>query len=170
MAFFFPAFRLRRKGPGPQIRDSREYPNPIQYIMKKIEAVIRRTRFEETKEALLENGVEWFSYVDVRDSQGRCNERMAHGLLALYIQNFRKSNGGGQKCPPPLDFVIIELSFDRQCSQSASQQRSHDEYPELCKCRAAFEQGGSYRAGRVNRCSGQRNTNDMDQHECQPDG
>lgn len=34
--------------------------------MKKIEAVIRRTRFEETKEALLENGVEWFSYVDVR--------------------------------------------------------------------------------------------------------
>lgn len=36
--------------------------------MKKIEAVIRRTRFEETKEALLENGVEWFSYVDVRGS------------------------------------------------------------------------------------------------------
>ena len=133
MAFFFPAFRLRREGPGPQIRDSREFPNPIQYIMKKIEAVIRRTRFEETKEALLENGVEWFSYVDVRDSQGRCNERMAHGLLALYIQNFRKSNGGGHFCPPPLDFVIIELSFDRQCSQSASQQSSHDEYPELCK-------------------------------------
>ena len=36
--------------------------------MKKIEAVIRRTRFDETKEALLENGVEWFSYVDVRGS------------------------------------------------------------------------------------------------------
>ena len=47
--------------------------------MKKIEAVIRRTRFEETKEALLENGVEWFSYVDVRGSGHARNRRVYRG-------------------------------------------------------------------------------------------
>ena len=32
--------------------------------MKKIEAIIRRTKFEEVKEALLEADIEWFSYPD----------------------------------------------------------------------------------------------------------
>ena len=49
--------------------------------MKKIEAVIRRTRFEETKEALLENGVEWFSYVDVRGSGHARNRRVYRGVM-----------------------------------------------------------------------------------------
>ena len=49
--------------------------------MKKIEAVIRRTRFEETKEALLENGVEWFSYVDVRGSDHARNRRVYRGVM-----------------------------------------------------------------------------------------
>lgn len=51
------------------------------YLMKKIEAVIRRTRFEETKEALLENGVEWFSYVDVRGSGHARNRRVYRGVM-----------------------------------------------------------------------------------------
>ena len=34
--------------------------------MKKIEAIIRRSRFEDVKEALLEADIEWFSYCDVR--------------------------------------------------------------------------------------------------------
>ena len=34
--------------------------------MKKIEAIIRRTRFEDVKEALLKVDIEWFSYYDVR--------------------------------------------------------------------------------------------------------
>ena len=34
--------------------------------MKKIEAVIRRTRFEDVKEALLAADIEWFSYYEVR--------------------------------------------------------------------------------------------------------
>ncbi len=49
--------------------------------MKKIEAVIRRTRFDETKEALLENGVEWFSYVDVRGSGHARNRRVYRGVM-----------------------------------------------------------------------------------------
>ena len=35
-------------------------------IMKKIEAIIRRTRFDDVKEALLEADIEWFSYYEVR--------------------------------------------------------------------------------------------------------
>lgn len=34
--------------------------------MKKIEAIIRRTRFNDVKEALLEADIEWFSYYEVR--------------------------------------------------------------------------------------------------------
>lgn len=34
--------------------------------MKKIEAIIRRTRFDDVKEALLEADIEWFSYYEVR--------------------------------------------------------------------------------------------------------
>ncbi len=34
--------------------------------MKKIEAIIRRTRFEDVKEALLAADIEWYSYYEVR--------------------------------------------------------------------------------------------------------
>lgn len=34
--------------------------------MKEIEAIIRKTKFEDVKEALLEAEIEWFSYYDVR--------------------------------------------------------------------------------------------------------
>jgi len=34
--------------------------------MKKIEAIIRKTKFEDVKEALLNSDIEWFSYYDVR--------------------------------------------------------------------------------------------------------
>ena len=33
--------------------------------MKKIEAIIRRTKFEDVKEALLAADIEWFSYYEV---------------------------------------------------------------------------------------------------------
>ena len=35
------------------------------YKMKKIEAIIRRTRFDDVKQALLDADIEWFSYYDV---------------------------------------------------------------------------------------------------------
>ena len=34
--------------------------------MKKIEAIIRKTKFEEVKETLHENGIEFFSFWDAR--------------------------------------------------------------------------------------------------------
>ncbi|MBO4724654.1 MAG: transcriptional regulator, partial [Bacteroidaceae bacterium] len=33
--------------------------------MKKIEAIIRKTRFEDVKEALFEADINWFSYAEV---------------------------------------------------------------------------------------------------------
>ena len=35
-------------------------------MMKKIEAIIRRTKFDDVKDALLEADIEWFSYYEVR--------------------------------------------------------------------------------------------------------
>ena len=34
--------------------------------MKKIEAIIRKTKFDDVKEALSAADIEWFSYYDVR--------------------------------------------------------------------------------------------------------
>ncbi len=34
--------------------------------MKKIEAIIRRTKFDDVKDSLLEADIEWFSYYEVR--------------------------------------------------------------------------------------------------------
>ena len=57
--------------------------------MKKIEAIIRKTKFEEVKDSLLEADIEWFSYYDVRGigkaRQGRIGKsrqaRIYRGVL-----------------------------------------------------------------------------------------
>ena len=50
--------------------------------MKKIEAIIRKTKFEDVKDALLEADIEWFSYYDVRGigkaRQGRIYLSLIH--------------------------------------------------------------------------------------------
>ena len=45
---------------------TKQYNTKRHIIMKKIEAIIRRTRFDDVKEALLEADIEWFSYYEVR--------------------------------------------------------------------------------------------------------
>ena len=49
--------------------------------MKKIEAIIRKSRFEEVKEALLEADIEWFSYYDVRGVGKTRQERIFRGIV-----------------------------------------------------------------------------------------
>jgi nitrogen regulatory protein P-II 1 len=49
--------------------------------MKKIEAIIRKTRFEDVKEALLEADIEWFSYYDVRGVGKSRQERIYRGVV-----------------------------------------------------------------------------------------
>lgn len=49
--------------------------------MKKIQAIIRKTRFEDVKEALYEAGIEWFSYMDVRGVGKAHQERIYRGVI-----------------------------------------------------------------------------------------
>lgn len=49
--------------------------------MKKIEAIIRKIKFEEVKEALLEADIEWFSYYDVRGVGKARQGRIYRGVV-----------------------------------------------------------------------------------------
>ena len=49
--------------------------------MKKIEAIIRKSKFEEVKEALLEADIEWFSYYDARGVGKSRQARIYRGVM-----------------------------------------------------------------------------------------
>ena len=49
--------------------------------MKKIEAIIRKTKFEDVKDALLEADIEWFSYYDVRGVGKSRQARIYRGVM-----------------------------------------------------------------------------------------
>ncbi len=49
--------------------------------MKKIEAIIRKTRFEDVKAALLAADIEWFSYYDVRGVGKSRQGRIYRGIV-----------------------------------------------------------------------------------------
>ncbi len=49
--------------------------------MKKIEAIIRKTKFEDVKEALLAADIEWFSYYDVRGIGKARQGRIYRGVV-----------------------------------------------------------------------------------------
>ncbi len=49
--------------------------------MKKIEAIIRRSKFEDVKEALLDADIEWFSYYDVRGIGKSREARIYRGVI-----------------------------------------------------------------------------------------
>ena len=52
--------------------------------MKKIEAIIRKTKFEDVKDALLEADIEWFSYYDVRGI-GKARQGRIYRLSLIHI-------------------------------------------------------------------------------------
>jgi nitrogen regulatory protein P-II 1 len=49
--------------------------------MKKIEAIIRKIKFEEVKDALLAADIEWFSYYDVRGIGKARQGRIYRGVV-----------------------------------------------------------------------------------------
>lgn len=49
--------------------------------MKKIEAIIRKSRFEDVKTALLKADIEWFSYYDVRGIGKARQGRIFRGIV-----------------------------------------------------------------------------------------
>ena len=56
--------------------------------MKKIEAIIRRSKFEEVKEALHEADIQWFSYWDITGSGKEKEDMVVRGQVfeSNYIQ------------------------------------------------------------------------------------
>ena len=48
--------------------------------MKKIEAIIRKTKFEEVKEALLQSDIDWFEYHNVHGIGQSREERIYRGV------------------------------------------------------------------------------------------
>jgi nitrogen regulatory protein P-II 1 len=53
----------------------------VRVYMKKIEAIIRKTRFDDVKEALLAADIEWFSYYDVRGEGKMRQARIFRGVM-----------------------------------------------------------------------------------------
>ncbi|MDR3129679.1 MAG: P-II family nitrogen regulator [Tannerellaceae bacterium] len=49
--------------------------------MKKIEAIIRKVKFEDVKESLLEADIEWFSYYEVRGIGKSRQGRIYRGVV-----------------------------------------------------------------------------------------
>jgi len=56
--------------------------------MKKIEAIIRKSKFEDVKQALYEAGIEWFSYWDITGLGKSTEEQVIRGQVfrSGYIQ------------------------------------------------------------------------------------
>ena len=56
--------------------------------MKKIEAVIRKSKFEDVKQALYDAGIEWFSYWDITGLGKSTEEQVVRGQVfkSGYIQ------------------------------------------------------------------------------------
>jgi len=56
--------------------------------MKKIEAIIRKSKFEDVKQALYEVGIEWFSYWDITGLGKSTEEQVVRGQVfkSGYIQ------------------------------------------------------------------------------------
>ena len=48
--------------------------------MKKIEAIIRKTKFQDVKEALLNSNIDWFEYDDVHGIGQSRHERIYRGV------------------------------------------------------------------------------------------
>ena len=49
--------------------------------MKKIEAIIRKSKFEDVKEALYKSGIEWFSYWDITGLGKSTEEQIVRGQV-----------------------------------------------------------------------------------------
>jgi len=56
--------------------------------MKKIEAIIRQSKFEDVKQALYEVGIEWFSYWDITGLGRSTEDQVVRGQVfqSSYIQ------------------------------------------------------------------------------------
>ena len=57
--------------------------------MKKIEAIIRKTKFEDVKEALLAADIEWFFYYDLL-GEGKMRQSRIYGVVMYYTSSIER--------------------------------------------------------------------------------
>ena len=106
-----------------------------------IEAIIRKSRFEDVKEALLAADIEWFSYYDVRgvgkSRQGRIYRGIVYDTSSIerILQTFLLANDSLRManqlfffCRDRFDHLIVEL---RAILSNLSQQLRHHPSPDL---------------------------------------
>lgn len=75
--------------------------------MKKIEAIIRRTRFDDVKEALLAADIEWFSYYEVR-GVGKTREARIYRGVAYDTSSIERIL---------ISIIVREKTWKRPCRQ-----------------------------------------------------
>ena len=73
--------------------------------MKKIEAIIRKTRFEDVKEALFEADINWFSYAEVHAIGQARQDRIYRGIMYStdIISRIEITMGDGRIFVSPVD-------------------------------------------------------------------
>ena len=92
--------------------------------MKKIEAIIRKTKFEDVKDALLEADIEWFSYYDVRGigkaRQGRIYRGVVYDtstieriLISIVVRQEYRENSAGRIFVIPIEDAIRIRTAER---------------------------------------------------------
>ena len=61
--------------------------------MKKIEAIVRKSKFEDVKNALYETGIEWFSYWEITGLGKSTEEQVVRGQVfeSHFIQRYMLS-------------------------------------------------------------------------------
>ncbi len=59
----------------------RSAPPQTHFVMKRIDAIIRKTKFEEVKEAIMAADINWFEYSDVKGIGQSRQERIYRGVM-----------------------------------------------------------------------------------------
>lgn len=84
--------------------------------MKKIEAIIRKSKFEEVKQALYDAGIEWFSYWDITGLGKSTEDQVVRGQVfqSSYIQRRM------------LSIVVRDLNVEKTINAIISSARTGD--------------------------------------------
>ena len=80
--------------------------------MKKIEAIIRKTKFEDVKEALLQSDINWFEYHDVHGIGQSRQERIYRGVMYStdVIERVAITSGWRDQFLDPTVRVILDVA------------------------------------------------------------